>query len=241
MPDNQLPRRRMVVEELNSEEPVTAAAAPPIPTEELTEKVEDLQTITEHIAEDVQESAKVQEEIKEVVEKQQDEFMAPKQAPNFNPLIIIIPGILLLGALLGGIVFYQKMTNSAAVTATPTPNANDQTTTDTTTPTATPAATTTSLTKYSVVIQNGSGISGEAGRAKTLLETAGFKVGSTGNASSYDFTKTIVKVKSTVEADFTAALVKALGKNYTVDKTATLPSTSTDDIQVIVGSLKSGN
>ena len=37
------------------------------------------------------------------------------------------------------------------------------------------------------------------------------------------------------------ALIKALGKNYTVDKTGTLSTTSKDDVQVIVGSLKSAN
>lgn len=228
MPD---PRKRMVVEEVGTEETPTEVPV----TDEIKEKVEDLQTITEHIAEDVKQSAEVQEEIKVAVEKKQEEFVAPKQAPEFNPLIIIIPGILLLGALLGGFVFYQKSMNKAEPTPTPSPEV-----VETVNPTSSPVATTkTSLTKYSIAVQNGSGIAGEAGRAQTLVETAGFKVSGTGNADSYTYTKTVVKAKSTVEKDYLDALVSALSKTYTVDKTATLSATSKDDVQVIVGSLKS--
>jgi hypothetical protein len=85
---------------------------------------------------------------------------------------------------------------------------------------------------------NGSGIVGEAVKAKTLLTTAGFKVGSTANAATYDYTKTIIKAKSTVEAPFISALSSALGKNYSVDTSQTLASTSADTVQVVVGSSK---
>lgn len=230
MPDQ---RKRMVVEEVESEEPMAPV------TEDIKGKVEELQDITEHIAEDVKASAEVQEEIKQAVSEHQedhDEYVPPKQAPNFNPLVVIIPGILLLGALLGGIVFYQKTMNKEDIVITPEPTA------ESISPTASPTATSqTSLTKYSIAIQNGSGIAGEAGRTQTLVESAGFKVSGTGNADSYTYTKTIVKVKSTVEKDFTDALIKALGKNYTVDKAGTLASTSKDDVQVVVGSLKATN
>lgn len=213
-------RRRMVVEEVS----------------DLEDKVEELRDLTEHIAEDVKDSVEIQEEIKEVVEdKPVEEFVAPVQAPTFNPLIIILPGFLLLGILLGGFVFYQKMMNktNSEIVITPAPVVSE------TSPTPSVSASPVPLTKYSVAIQNGSGIAGEAGKVKTLLEAAGFKVSGTANASTYDFTKTIVKVKVTVEKDYLDALVKALEKNYQVDKTQTLTTSSTDDVQVIVGSLKS--
>jgi len=71
-----------------------------------------------------------------------------------------------------------------------------------------------------------------------LLTSAGFKVGTTTNAATYDYTKTIIKAKSTVDADFVSALSSALGKNYVVDTAQTLSATSTDDIQIIIGSSK---
>lgn len=164
--------------------------------------------------------------------------LIPEVHPNksFSSLAwwIIIPGIFLLGALLGGIIFYQKgISKGEGLTASPTPATEDFTQT----PSPSPAAKL-DLTKFSVNILNGSGIAGEAGKAKDLLTTAGFKVSGTGNASSYSFTKTIVKAKSSVDAAFVSKLVETLGKNYSVDKTQTLPDSSTDDVQVVVGSTK---
>jgi hypothetical protein len=70
------------------------------------------------------------------------------------------------------------------------------------------------------------------------LTTAGFKVGSTGNAATYDYTKTIIKTKSTVEAAYITSLSTALGKTYLVDSAQTLASTSADTVQVVIGSSK---
>lgn len=222
MNDEPAKRHRMVVEEVGAED-----LKENTPIEEISEKVEELKDITEHIEEDVKDAQKVQEEIQEVI--------APKQAPSFNPLVIILPGLLLLGALLGGIIFYQKNVNNINPEESPTPSP-EEVIEPTASPVASPTAT---LTKYNINIMNGSGISGEAGKAKTLVETSGFKVGKTGNASSYDFTKTIIKAKSTVEKDYLDALSKALGKNYTVDTIQTLATSSSDDVQIVVGSLKS--
>jgi hypothetical protein len=160
----------------------------------------------------------------------------PKTEPKKSSLIvlwIIIPGIFLLGAILGGIVFYQRGVSSSQE-VTPTPTAAP---TSAPVVSASPSASAV-LTKYTISIFNGSGIAGEAGKAKTLLTTAGFKVGSTANAASYDYTKTIIKAKSTVEASFVAALSAALAKNYSVDTTQTLASTSADTVQVVIGGSK---
>jgi len=85
---------------------------------------------------------------------------------------------------------------------------------------------------------NGSGISGEAGKAKTLLTTAGFSIGSTGNAATYDYTKTIIKAKSNVDPAFVSALSSSLNKTYVTDTPQTLSDSSNDDVQVIIGSSK---
>jgi hypothetical protein len=292
MSDN---RRRMVVEEVSSE-----------PTEnfedrgmldEVKEKVEELEEVTEDLSEDVAKAEEIQEDIEEAVENAEESVKRSEEeietAPHSheehshphetfhpephdhlshhsehvntvpvtdepemlhvhnssdddsepvfenptgtNPLVIIIPGLFLLGALLGGIYFYQKGAGLGA-TATPTPEATEITT-PTVAPSASPSATV-DLTKYPISVQNGSGIAGEAGRAKTLLESGGFKVSGTGNASSYNFTKTVIKVKSDVPTAFVSQLTTTLGKTYQLDANQTLPSTSTDSVQVIVGSTK---
>lgn len=148
-------------------------------------------------------------------------------------LWIVIPGIFLLGAILGGIVFYQKGVNKSHE-ETPSPIASM---TPLPTPSASPSASV-DLTKYSISILNGSGIAGEANKVKTLLTGAGFKVGSTANAATYDYTKTIIKAKNTVEVSFITALSNALGKTYVVDTLQNLASSSADSVQVIVGTSK---
>ena len=147
---------------------------------------------------------------------------------------ILIPGIFLLGAILGGVVFYQKGINTINVTESPTPVA---TATPTATPTASPSAKV-DVSKFDVAIYNGSGIAGEAGKVKTLLEDAGFSVTSTGNAATYDYTKTIIKAKSTVDATVLKMVKDALSKSYVVGDNQTLSSSSTTDIQIVVGSSK---
>ena len=163
-----------------------------------------------------------------------DDFIAlDKNSTGPKPLLIIIPGALLLGALLGGIVFYQKNIKDAELTETPDATEIAEEIVATSTPSAT-----LDLTKYEVAILNGSGIGGEAGKVKTILTDAKFVVSTTGNASAYDYTKTIVKAKSTVDAAFVSKLVDTLGTVYVVDKAQTLSTSSTSDVQVIVGTSK---
>jgi hypothetical protein len=245
--DDTKDRRRMVVEEVS---PVPAEViSNEQPLEEIKRGVEELQDITEHMSEDVKESAEVQEEIVEATEKVEPSFQPPvmplasvnlessyppRHSSGINPLIIIIPGILLLGALLGGIVFYQKGVGEQGLIEITTPT---ETPAASITPSATPSATI-DLQKYTVAIFNGSGIPGEAGKVKDLITTAGFKAGATSNAATYDYTKTIIKAKSTVDSAFTNKLSETLAKNYVVDKVQTLDSTSKNEVEVIVGSSK---
>ena len=149
-------------------------------------------------------------------------------------LWILIPGIFILGAILGGIVFYQNHTSPNENKNTPTPQASSP-------PLATVVPSTApnvNLSEYDIAIYNGSGIAGEAGKVKTLLEDAGFTVVSTGNAATYDYTKTIIKAKSSIDASVISILEEALGKSYIVGDSQTLSSSSTTDIQIVVGSSK---
>ncbi|KKR73465.1 MAG: hypothetical protein UU16_C0021G0025 [Candidatus Woesebacteria bacterium GW2011_GWA2_40_7] len=241
-PDKSKQTRRMVVEEVDiektSETPEMTESSEHV--EEIKEKVGELQDITEHISDDIEKSTEVQEEIVQAAEKVEPkiEDFAPvgsgiKNGPS--PLIILIPGVLLLGALLGGIYFYQKNISSIPE-ITPTPVSIVL---PTTVPTASPSAKLI-LSKYPVNVQNGSGIPGVAGDAKSLLTKAGFSVSATGNADSYDYSDTIIKVRSDVPAEFVTKLTSTLSGIYTVaGKIQDLPDTSKDLVVVIVGSSKS--
>lgn len=151
-----------------------------------------------------------------------------------SPVVwILIPGIFILGAILGGIFFYQKSVNTISVEESPTPVAS---TVAIPTPTATPKAV--DVSSFDIAVFNGSGIAGEAGAAKTLLTDAGFTVVSTANAATYDYTKTIIKAKSTIDSAVIQKLKDTLSKDYVLGDSQTLSSSSTTDIQVVVGSSK---
>jgi hypothetical protein len=218
-------RKRMVVEEVGTND---------APKEEVKET--EIKHEPEILTEAAKDTSPIEPETPATIAKPAVDSKIGVQKSSKSPSIalwIIIPGIFLLGAILGGIVFYQKGVNSGDE-ASPTPTA---TPISSPVPSSSPTATE-DLTKYTISIFNGSGIAGEAGRAKTLLTTAGFKIGSTGNAASYDYTKTIIKAKSTVDAAFVSALSVSLGKTYVVDTAQTLATTSADTIQVVIGSSK---
>ena len=183
-----------------------------------------------------QEPPKIQEPVKEEVKPIEDAIAEKPKESSFNVLWILIPGMLLLGLLIGGIFAYvfgiQKISNpkpeptqEAVIETTATPSAKPQ---------ASPSA---SLTKYKIKILNGSGIKGEAGKVQTLVETAGFTVLSTGNASTYDFTKTQISIKTGVDPDFITSLEEALQKSYQLADTKTV-SSQTNDVTITVGNLK---
>jgi hypothetical protein len=231
MPEDKT-RKRMVVEEVG----VPAETANTEPVEEIKEKVEELQTLTQDITQSAEKSAEVQEDlVKAAEEVVSPETVEIKSSNSPNPLMIIIPGIFLLGALLGGIYFYQKGVSGVSPEATPTPNYNN---TVTPSPTSTPTSTQLDLTKYPINVMNGSGTPGQAGTVKDLLTGAGFKVSAAGNAASYDYTKTVIKVKADVPQEFVTKLSDTLSKNYVLDTKQALATSSADSVQVIVGSTK---
>ena len=195
----------------------------------------------------VEEIGNPKEEVKPTEEvaidkPQVEEIIKPesvKEKSSFNILWILIPGMLLLGLLIGGIFAYvfgiQKISTSQPTDSEETQNITvEPTISPTTKPTASPSA---SLSKYKIKILNGSGIKGEAGKVQTLIETAGFTVLSTGNASTYNFTKTQISIKTGVDQEFITSLIKTLEKNYQLEDTKT-SSSQVNDVTVTVGSLK---
>lgn len=91
------------------------------------------------------------------------------------------------------------------------------------------------LTTYKVNVLNGSGKIGEAGKVKILVEKAGFKVASTGNAADFSFKKTVVQVKQTVGKLAVASLKDSLKDSYELEDGDALEAKNTYDIIITVG------
>lgn len=238
-------RKRMVVEEVESpiddkvvssselekEEKKEPEAAPQVLEEAAS--TDNSETPQEEMEKEIHEEEKHLHDIHTSAAVAQEVVPQPIKKSGNPVLWILIPGIFLLGALLGGVVFYQKGINKGE-TQTPTPS---ETPVATATPTASPIAKA-DLTKYPIKVENGSGIPGAAGDAKTLITKAGFKVSGTVNAATYDYTKTIIQVKSDVPQGFTDQLTQTLSGTYVVGTNVALPDSSTDEVVVIVGSSK---
>ncbi len=190
----------------------------------------------------VEEVGNTKEEVKPAEEVVIEELQIKediKEESSFNILWILIPGMLLLGLLIGGIFAYvfgiQKISDIKKTDTSESQNITaESTVSPTAKPTASPSA---SLSKYKIKILNGSGIKGEAGKVQTLIESAGFTVLSTGNAATYDYTKTQITIKTGIDPDFVSTLAATLKKSYQLENTKTV-SSQTNDITIIVGNLK---
>ncbi len=185
-------------------------------------------------AEEVTNSEAVKEEPVKVKEETK-----PQKDSSFNIFWILIPGMLLLGLLIGGIFAYifgiQKISDTKKADTSENQNITVE---PTVSPTAKPTASSSAnLSKYKIKILNGSGIKGEAGKVQTLVEAAGFSVLSAGNATTYDYTKTQITIKTGIDPDFISSLVETLKKDYQLEDTKTV-SSQTNDVTVIVGNLK---
>lgn len=179
------------------------------------------------------------EEIKEWLSEVRPEKESVKEKKGFplKVIIWIIVVLAILGALVGGIIYYKSSFSEKSDLAT-------QPDEETTTPTATPEPTEeteseseeVSLEDYKVRVLNGSGIAGEAGEVADLLVNAGFTSPDTGNAGSYDFTTTVVELKENIPDSVYNSIKEALSDDYVVEKSEEkLEDTSSYDIVVTVG------
>lgn len=165
--------------------------------------------------------------------------MLPKKVFRINlgfMLVVIIVAVIV--ALVSGALYVYfngvkgfnpepQITPQPTVVTQPTPVATLQ-----------PQATTepeVDLSTLKVSILNGSGKPGEAGNAKKLLENAGFKITSTGNADNFSFKTTLIQAKSTVAANIVGKVKTALSDSYEVEVGDPLNSKSSFDIIVTVG------
>lgn len=90
--------------------------------------------------------------------------------------------------------------------------------------------------KTTISVLNGSGIPGAAGKIATYLQGLGYSIGTTGNATSFDYAGLTIEVKKTTDKTVLTQLQADLKKQYTVSSTsATLNSSNPADAIVIVG------
>lgn len=174
------------------------------------------------------------EEVKPMMEMVHEPQVQPEvegaKNGGYKWLVMIVVVLVVAAVVVWGIIFWQKSQPATKVTI------DISSTTSTVVESPTPTLVEFKLSDYKIKVLNGSGIAGEAGRVKTLLETAGFVVESTANAETYDFTKTIVSAGSKVVPGFVSKLQDELGKKYTIGSAGSLGEDM--EVEIVVGSEK---
>lgn len=167
-----------------------------------------------------------------------------EKIPFWILFLAFLIGLSLGAGLIGGIFFYKSRVDKIPLLGpTPTPEIPFDTSVpiSSTTPEASPTSQEKSdLSKVSIQILNGSGISGEAGRVDALLKKAGFVKTTVGNAGTYNFTKTVISVKKDTPTDVYSAIEKALS-GYVLEKKVDLKDSSSYAVVITVGKDKSSN
>lgn len=117
-------------------------------------------------------------------------------------------------------------TPTAIITVTPTPKSTSS---------SIDKATGLDRSKLTIEVLNGSGIGGAAKKASDALTALGYNVISSGNAESFDYTKTVIEVKSS-KSDYLPLLKKDLSSIYTIgDSSSNLEASASANARVIVG------
>lgn len=149
-------------------------------------------------------------------QQSQDTNAFPKWIFAVVGLVIILAG--------GGFFLYQSSNTEEAVSPTPSPYVSglDSLPTPTEAPTVTPSATqaptsTPSATQKSAVsleVQNGTGTTGDAALAKSILTKAGYSKVTTGNATNQSQTETTVIYSSDISLSMVNEIVAALSQSF---------------------------
>ena len=128
-----------------------------------------------------------------------------------------------------------KVPSSVQMPAIPGVNKPTPTAAPTTIPTAAPTEKAVDLKAYTISVLNGSGVVGKAGEVKTSLTTAGFKVGTTGNADKSNYTTTQIAAKKSVDKAYLTKLEDELKKSFDVAAVSTAPDSQSTDVTVTIG------
>lgn len=145
----------------------------------------------------------------------------------FLIILIVVPiGFLLFG----GFLFFSQNFNPGFLKQEPKKTL--------TLPEIKPTPTEVSVDKqaYEIEVRNGSGIAGEGARVKEILEKAGFKVGTVGNAGKSDYTDTIITVNSDVKEGYIGELTRILEERGPVGKVEKFATGQDGEVLIILGS-----
>lgn len=166
-------------------------------------------------------------------------FVTEEISSKRNPfpvkrIIIVILALLLLGGIAAAGYFYgypylQKLQREQVASVTDVSKPSPKPPSPTPTPEVVDPGT------YTIQILNGSGISGRASQAKTLLEQNKYMVKATGNADEFDYTKTEIRAKEDVKPAYLEQLKKVLAEKYVVASTPATLTAGTTDIVVVIG------
>lgn len=187
----------------------------------------DVVTQTTERIEVIQEADPLTDFKEKMAEEERPLSDGPQEKNYMWPILFIFIIVLVL---LAGVfaykqgIFKKEKINIASVSPTPTIEPSPTITID--------------LAKYEIEIQNGGGVSGEAGRQKTSLEEEGFMISSIGNADNSDYTETIIKAKKTVAKTFLDKLKSVLGNTFTVGAVEILSEDASTPVVVIIGTKK---
>ena len=99
-------------------------------------------------------------------------------------------------------------------------------------PTASPTAEIVDLTKYSVEVLNGSGVTGEAARVKDVLISAGFTSVDIGNTTAT--IESQLKTKTDMPAEVSDMVIKSI-ENYKLELTDSLTDEEKHDLIIVLG------
>lgn len=219
---------RFIAEEVPNDEPVTVVEAPVMPEPEVEEPV-----IPHHISHSTSQFSAGMDTANLFPNSLVDE---PRKSGGSNKGLILLTLVLLAAAVgVVGFIVYKRNKEAVPETAPIAPVTTTLASPSPTTSASPSAAMTFDRAKLKVKVQNGSGITGLAAKAKTYLLSLGYKDITTGNAASSDFEDTEVAVKTELQSS-SSTIVNDLKDKYTVSAKVTTLDTNEDfDVVITLG------
>lgn len=162
------------------------------------------------------------------------DYRQPSSGNNTKWIVVFIVLLILGGA---GIFFFAQSENESQATPTPSFNVlpiDNEVLED---PTSTPTPASVDKSEISIEIQNGTGIPGEAAFLQTELKKLGYSDIEAGNASSTDYTETVVTFSKSVPEQVQTSLKQELEKIYK-SVTVKTSSSQTSSVLIITGPRK---
>lgn len=167
-----------------------------------------------------------------VAEEKESEPQVEKKSPWKTIILVVLATIAITGLIGVGILLYKKSLSKDSTSVEK--QAEEISQTSTSVPTLTPLSVEEKA-ELKIQILNGTGISGEAGRAKAYLEGLDYKNIKTGNADAFDYDKTKISLKEDKKGA-SSLLIEELSQKYEVEETTeVLEDSSQFDIVIVLG------